>query len=63
MDNYERWEAHDAEQSAWEAKLPVCEFCGEPIQDDYLYDIDGEIYCEECMIEHFRKNTEKYMKE
>ena len=63
MDNYDRWVEHDAEQSAWETKLPICDSCGERIQDDYLYDIDGELYCEECIIEHFRKPTEKYMED
>ena len=61
MDNHDLFVQHDAEQSAWEERLPKCDFCGEPIQDEYLYDIDGEIYCEECMKEHFRKSVDKYM--
>ena len=51
---------HDAEQEAALEKLPVCSFCGEPIQDDYYFEIDGEIYCEEHMIELFRKDTDSY---
>ena len=55
--------AHDAEQEAWLLKFPVCECHGEPIQDDYLFDIDGELYCEAGMKERFRKPTEKYIRE
>jgi len=29
--------------------LPVCAECGEPIQDDYYYQIAGEDYCEQCV--------------
>lgn len=47
----------------YEDHCPQCEFCGEYIQDEYLYDIDGDLYCEECMKERFRKPSEKYMKE
>ena len=61
MDNYERWEAYDAEQNRSQDKLPKCDFCGEVIQDDYLFDI-GDIYCEECMEERFKKPTERYMR-
>ena len=62
MDNYERWMKHDAEQEEALEKLPVCECHGEPIQDEYLFDIDGELYCKEGMIERFRKPTEKYIR-
>lgn len=30
-------------------KLPKCSDCGEPIQDDEAYLIDGELICERCM--------------
>lgn len=63
MDNYGRFEMHDAEESRQLERLPKCDFCGEEIQDEYLYEIDGELYCEECMMEHFRKSTEEYMRD
>ena len=62
-DNYDAWEAHDAEQQAWLNRRPKCEKCGEPIQDDYLYDLDGIILCEECMNHDYRKNADDYEKE
>ena len=62
-DNYEAWKMHDAEENESLDRLPVCDYCGEPIQDEYLYEIDGELYCEDCMKEHFRKPTDKYMED
>ena len=48
-----------AEEKARE-KLPRCSECDEPIQDDYCYEINGELICEECL-QTFRKNTEDFM--
>lgn len=61
-DNYDAYRQHEAEQEAWLAKRPICCCCKEPIQDDALYDVNGELYCEECMTETFRKWTEDYEK-
>ena len=56
-------EAYLAEQAEWEAKHPTCKVCGEHILDENLYEIDGEIYCEECLKDCFLKNTEDYIEE
>lgn len=40
--------AYDSEQADRLERLPKCARCGEPIQDDYGYEYEGEIYCEEC---------------
>lgn len=61
-DNYDAFERHQAKQDAWIESRPVCIECGEHIQDDFLYDIDGDLYCEECMKDVFRKSTEDYEK-
>ena len=53
---------YEAEQEASLESLPKCVNCGEPIQDDYLYDIDGDIYCEDCMKDEFRACTENYIR-
>ena len=55
------FERYDAEQERKLARLPECCVCGEHIQDDFLYDIDGELFCEECMNDSFRKCTDNYM--
>ena len=43
--DFNRW---DAEQERLLNALPKCYACGEPIQDLYLYRLDGEDYCEDC---------------
>ena len=52
------FERYDAEQGRQLDKLPRCCCHEEPIQDEYLYDIDGEYYCEEGMKERFRKSVD-----
>lgn len=60
MDAYDLWRDHQAEQDRWLMKRPVCERCGEPIQDEELWDINGTIYCDECARYEFLKETEDY---
>lgn len=50
----------DAEEQAWLDKLPKCAYCGEPIQDDYCYVFDGDIFCPQCLKDNHRKRTEEY---
>lgn len=53
---------HDIEVEEWLGKLPVCEYCKEEIQDECYYDLgDGEILCEECLNDHYRRWTEDYV--
>ena len=59
-DNIDAFLHHEAEQEAWLARRPRCEYCGEPIQDDYLFDVGGDIFCERCMVDSFRRSTEDY---
>lgn len=61
-DNPERdFLRHDARQEAELAKMPKCSHCNEPIQDDKLFDIEGELYCEEHAMELFRKDVMDYV--
>ena len=46
--------AHDAEQTKWLKKLPVCADCLEPIQDETAYYINGEWICQDCMSSYER---------
>lgn len=61
-DNYDLFMQHEAEQDKQLEKLPTCSCCGEPIQDEYYYEINDELYCEECMKNEYRKSTEDYEK-
>ena len=56
--DFERWDSEQAEQIA---KLPVCEYCGEPIQDEHFYLINDEVICKECLNAHFRKFVDEYI--
>ncbi len=56
LDDYDRL---DREQAAYEARLPVCEKCGRKIHDDDYFD-DGDILCEECLLNRYRRSTEDY---
>lgn len=62
-DNYDLWEAHDIEMARREERLPVCENpkCKKRIHDDFYFEIDGEILCEECVNLRHRKYTEDYI--
>lgn len=55
--DFKRWER---EQQEWEDSLPRCECCGEPI-DDYVWSIDGQILCEDCAREKYRRDVEDYL--
>ena len=59
-DNYELWEAHEREQEAALNDCPVCSYCGQHIQEERLFDIDGELYHMECAEKEFCKFTEDY---
>ena len=60
-DNLDAFDAYDAEQQRQLEKLPVCEQCGQTIQDDYYFVINDEVICTECLVRDFRKNTEDYI--
>jgi formylmethanofuran dehydrogenase subunit E len=51
--DFHRWDAHQQEQLN---KLPKCDDCGEPIQDDY-YSIDNRNICSEC-IDNYKMNID-----
>lgn len=38
-------------------KMPVCESCGEHIQDEYAYYINDEWICEECLKSEYRREV------
>ena len=46
----------DREQQEWEDSLPHCECCGDPI-DDYVWEIDGEVLCDDCAREKYRRSA------
>ena len=59
-DPLEDFEKLDREQAKQLDELPKCDICGEPIQDEYYYEIGGDLVCRECLDNHFRKETAPY---
>lgn len=51
---------YDAEQQKMLDKLPRCSECDHPIQDEYCYEINGELICDECMFQNHRKAVDDY---
>ena len=52
---------HDAEQEAQLKKTPVCCYCDEHVQEEFYFEINGEVICETCMDRFFRKDVEDYV--
>lgn len=55
------FDRYDAMMADREAKLPQCDRCGEPIDDDVYYEIDNEILCEKCMHDMYARSTEDWL--
>ena len=52
--DFDRWEQ---ERELMAADLPECECCGRII-DDHYFDINGVVFCEDCLEENFRVTVE-----
>lgn len=48
LKDYDRW---DKEQQKRLDRLPECDNCGYPIQQEDAVCIDGKYYCDECLEE------------
>ena len=59
-DNYDAWKEHETRQYRALRRRPVCEHCGEYIQSDECYEINGELICPDCM-KDFLKYTEDFV--
>ena len=57
-DYYDKWSEYSRQQEEALEKLPECCECGEPIQTEECYEINGELICPECLEENHRKRTE-----
>ena len=52
---------HEARQERELRKYPKCGYCKERITGDYLFNINGVLYCEECVKDRFRQRTDDYI--
>lgn len=60
-DYNELHDRYEAEQQRQLDKLPKCSCCGEPIQDDFCFEINDELICEDCLNTYHRKSTDDYI--
>ena len=51
--------AYDREMQRKLDRLPVCDKCGEAIQDEYLFEDDDGCFCEYCWEKHVIKKIQK----
>lgn len=49
LDNHDLFLEHQSREDDRIARLPVCDWCKEPIQDEQFYKVDGEYICKHCM--------------
>lgn len=52
---------HDAEKERRLAQMPICADCGNPVQEDHFYSINGEVICPDCMESNYRKDIDDYV--
>lgn len=52
---------YEKAQQAWEDNLPRCDKCKATI-DDYVWEIDGYVLCEDCAADRCRKKLEDYVR-
>lgn len=52
---------HESWQERMLRRYPKCSDCEEHITDDFLYEIDGKLFCETCLNDTFRRHTEDFM--
>ena len=55
------FDQHEAEQQRRIDRLPKCDCCDEPVTDEYFYEINSDVICEECLKTHFRKLVDDYI--
>lgn len=51
---------HDAECDREMDRLPRCSYCNEPIQEDFCYEINDELICEDCLVSNHRRTVDDY---
>lgn len=60
-DNYDRWASHDAEQERQLQKLPICDKCKNPIQQEKAVYYNDQWICEECESDFWNDIREDFL--
>ena len=59
-DYFDQWSEYNRQKEEELKKLPECCECGEAIQTEECFEINGELICPECLEENHKKRTEDY---
>ncbi len=38
----------------WLESRPRCDYCEEPIEEDFAYELDNQLICESCLLDYMR---------
>ena len=60
-DNYDLWLSRERDQEEWLKSRPKCYYCKEPIQEERLMVVVGELYHIRCAERLFGVDTEDYI--
>jgi hypothetical protein len=60
FDNHDFYLADERQREKWLKSRPLCVACGQPIQEDIYFDLDGGKHCEECA-ERWLRNQRRYI--
>lgn len=61
MDYVDLHNCYERERAAELERLPECDECGEPIQEEVFFEFDGLTICCNCLKQNHRKFTEDYI--
>lgn len=51
---------HDARKEEMLEKMPRCCDCGEHIQEEHLFNVNGDLFCFDCAKANFQRDTKDY---
>lgn len=60
VDSYDLWDAHTRRMDKIQERLHICDKCGAPILDQYLYETPRGEMCEACAAEYADELAEDY---
>lgn len=61
-DNYDQFVMHQGEADRYMESRHICGWCGNPIQDDHAYNIEGDKVCPKCM-EQWLDDRREYLED
>ena len=56
LDPYDLFLERERQGARAEERLPICDYCGQPIWGDYYFEINGDRVCDDCIIDYIHDN-------